>query len=357
MSSGPCADDGDTAPAAAAGPGRLPEYWVLLCAHGEAASNRFREHYAVSHRTLTHAAEVMPLPAPLRVAICTAGALRKRLSGRGGSRHNDLTRAQARALAAALTDDPQARYEVKAVFSSADPGVAAILAEAPAGTRILLQSMIPTDSRLSCGLQCRAAHGAGAGLTVQPLARLWEDPALVAVHREHLARQLRAGEAGAAAAEGVLLIVLHGTLLADKAGRPPAFHSGAQEKARYADALRDALEAMPVRPWERVEVAYLNHAVGGRWSQPAFEERLGQLAAEGVQALWVYPAEHLVESAETARIAVTLADAPLQHSRLLPCLNDSPLLIDYLAARVRDTVARGTGQPCGHCTLETPPHS
>ena len=326
--------------------------WVVLCAHGEASGRGFREHYDVSRRTLAHAAEVMPLPAPLRVAICAAGALRKALDPTSGSRHNALTHAQALALEAALAGDRDARYRVRVAFGSADPSVEAVLTAAPSDVTVLLQSMIPTDSRLSCGLHCRAAGQSTLAAAPRPLARLWDDPALVAVHRAHLAAQLEEAETSGSTDGRALLIVLHGTLLADKKGQPPAFHTGAQEKQHYGEALRDALTSLPWHPWERVEIAYLNHAVGGEWSQPSLEECLATLAGDGIQEVWAYPAEHLVESAETARLAQTLARNPRQRGHMLPCLNDSPRFIDYLAARVRTAVARGSGTACDRCPLD-----
>src|SRR6056297_1297675 len=119
--------------------------WVVLCAHGEAEGRGFRQHYAVSRKTLAHAAEVMPLPAPLRVAICTAGALRKALDPQSGSRHNELSRSQSRALEAALAGDEGVHYRVSVAFSSAQPAVQTVLAGAPPDATILLLSMIPTD--------------------------------------------------------------------------------------------------------------------------------------------------------------------------------------------------------------------
>jgi ferrochelatase len=324
---------------------------VVLTAHGESETAGFGEQYAVSWRTLAHAAEVMRLPAPLRVAICTAGALRKRLAGRAGSPHNGLVRAQADALGKALADDP-IRYRVVFAFASAEPGLGAVLAAAPRDVDVLLLSMIPTDSRLSCGLFCRAAAAHPNVAAVRPLARLWEAPDLVAVHRAHVAAWLvDRRDADTCGQGGALVIALHGTLVADEAGRAPAFHTGSREKTRYGEALRRALAGLPGGPWQRVEIAYMNHAVGGQWSAPTMEDTLARLAREGVRRVWAYPAEHLVESAETLRLKKTLAAGPLERGHCLPCLNDSPALIEFLAARVRAAAVRQEGRPCDQCPL------
>lgn len=329
-----------------------PAVFVVLAAHGEAEGRGVRERFSVSWRTLAHAAEVMPLPAAVRAGICTVGALRGRFGASDGSRHNTVTRAQARALDAVLGGDPAVRGEVVPAFASADPGVGEALSAAPEGAAVLLVSMIPTDSRLSCGLFCRAAAAHPVGETVRPLARLWAAKELVAVHRAHVAAWLSNQPLKKGTREdSALLVVLHGTLLGDKAGRPPAFHTGSREKDRYGAALREAFSAMPGRRWRRVEIAYLNHAVGGDWSRPSLEDSLAQLAREGVRGVYAYPAEHLVDSAETVRLAQTLAEAPLEYGVCLPCLNDAPALIDFLAERVRSAVASGEALPCDHCPL------
>jgi len=329
---------------------------VILAAHGEAEGRGFREHLAVSWRTLHHAAEVMPLPRALRAVICVVGALRKRFGANAASRHNAVTRAQARALADALADDPTISYQVVAAFASSEPGVAAVLTAAPPDGSVLLCSMIPTDSRLSCGLFCRAAASPPLAAVSRPLARLWEDTGLVAVHQAHLASWLQQqGHAGPAQPDGALVIALHGTLIADKAGKPAAFHNGSQEKSRYGEALRNALGELPGSPWTRVELAYLNHAVGGHWSQPTLEDGLDRLAREGTRSVWVYPAEHLAESIETVRLSQTLAAGPIRTAHCIPCLNDSPRFIDHLAERVRTASAHRQAQPCDHCPLAPGP--
>lgn len=329
---------------------------VILAAHGEAEGPGLREQFAVSWRTLAHAAEVIPLPAAARVGICGLGALRKRFAGKAGSRHNAMTRAQARGLADALERDGGMAVQVASAFASADPGVGDVLAAAPADVPILLMSMIPTDSRLSCGIFCRAVAarpgGEGAGPAVRPVARLWEDPALVAVHRTHVDAWVETHRAELPPREdSALVIVLHGTLLAGRDGRPPPFHTGRREKARYGEALRAAFAGPNDSPWRRVEIAFLNHAVGGTWSQPALEDCLADLARDGVRCVYAYPAEHVVESAETGQLEQVISASPVGRGYCLPCLNDAPEIIAFLADRVRAAVASRDAAPCDHCPL------
>lgn len=323
---------------------------VLLAAHGEAESAGFVENFRVSQHTLSHAAEVMHLPAPLRWMICTFGGLRKRLRGGPGSPHNDNTRRQVEALQAVLDRDGEHRYEVEAVFASSPPYLEAHLDPPDGIDRQVVVSMIPTDSRLSCGLICHALAAGDA--TCRPstavVARMWDDEALTIVHRDHVI-----AHAPSDRSEGpcCLVLVLHGTVVRDKHGQPPGFHAGVEEKDVYGEALKAALMAVPDRPWDRVELAYLNHGVGGQWSSPTLDERMKRLAEEGVDRVVAYPCEHLVDGGETTQLPAVLAATGVPDTHCLPCLNASEAFIDYLADRVRAVDRQDRAQRCAPCPL------
>jgi len=323
---------------------------VLLAAHGEAESPGFKENFDVSRRTLAHAAEVMHLPTPLRLAICTLGGLRKRVKGGDGSPHNANTRQQVAALQSALDQQGGEDYRVEAAFASSPPYLENVI-DLPAGMdRQLFISMIPTDSRLSCGLVCHALDSSADSTCTRStvLARMWEDPALTAIHRDHVRSHF---PAVSNASPCCLVLVLHGTVVRDRNGGPPGFHAGVEEKAVYGEALRDALMDVEDRPWDRVELAYLNHGVGGQWSSPTLDERMKQLADEGVRSVVAYPCEHLVDGGETTGLPGVLAATGVPETHCLPCLNSASPFIDYLAARIRAAEAAGIAGCCTPCPL------
>lgn len=327
---------------------------IILAAHGEAETAGLAENFRVGWHTLAHAAGVMRLPAPLRLAICASGALRKRLKGGPGSAHNALTRQQAQALQQVLSDDNVVRYEVQPAFASAPPYLEDEVTTVAAADRQIVLSMIPTDSRLSCGLSCHAMLAAGAAVRERTtvLARLWDAPELTKIHCAHIAAEFPARRSGGSCC---LVLVLHGTVVRDKQGREPDFHTGVTEKAAYAEALRTALLAMPGQAWDRVEIAYLNHGVGGQWSSPTLPELLVQLGSAGVHSVVAYACEHLVDGSETVQLPQLLAAGPVAETHQIPCLNASPGFIDFLASRVRAaTAAPGTSQYCDPCPLQRP---
>ncbi len=328
---------------------------MVLAGHGEGESSSILEQWQVGARTLAHAAEVMRLPLPLRWVISGLGAIRKRLSGWAGSPHNRWTRAQAAALARALEARLGEPVPVRAAFASSEPLFEELIAESHAACRRVFVSMTPSDSRLSCGLLCRALveQGAGAAQAVV-LARLWDDPGFVELNAAHVLTSCLAWPGQAQTRETpptALVLALHGTLVRGRDGRPPGFHTGQAEKEHFSAALRFALASEPAPPWHEVHAAYLNHAVGGTWTQPTVQAVLDELSARGFRRAWVFACDYLVESAEIrGELATTLADGPIPDARLLPCLNDSPLFIDFLAARVQQALEMPEGpwrcDPC-----------
>jgi ferrochelatase len=324
---------------------------IILAAHGEAETAGFVENYQVSRHTLAHAAEVMRLPAPLRLAICALGGLRKRWSGGPGSEHNARTREQAGALQSVLDGDGDIRYRVEAAFASSPPYLADAIVAPGDADRQLVVSMIPTDSRLSCGLICQALLAAAPSIRERTtvVARMWDDDELIRVHRDHIAAH---APGTPPATPCCLVLVLHGTIVRASNGGPPGFHAGATEKERYGQALREALLAVADRPWQRVELAYLNHGVGGQWSSPTLPERLEQLAGQGVRSVIAYPCEHLVDGGETVRLPDVLDASGVAEAHRIPCLNASDALIDCLAGRVRAALsAPRAAHRCDPCPM------
>jgi len=337
-------------------PATVGQLDIVLAAHGEAETAGFFENFRVGHRTLAHSAEVMRLPAPLRWMICTLGAVRKRFRRASGSPHNAWTRAQAAALARKLETALGESVTVRAAFASAEPSVEALIGRPCAAERRVFVSMMPSDSRLACGLICHALARSGVrSAQVQVLARLWDDPEFMALNAAHVRAACAAWPAGAESerSKTALVLALHGTLVRDLRGRPPGFHAGLVEKSLFAAALQAALEADSDSPWSVVVSAYLNHAVGGHWTQPTVAAVLDDLSRQGFGRVWVFPCDYLVEGIEiTGSLAATLAAAPVADTRLLPCLNDSPDFIDYLAARIQRALEHPADRwRCDPCPL------
>ncbi len=293
----------------------------------------------------------MSLPAPLRWLICLVGALRKRFGRKGGSPHNARSRSQAAALAAELERRFDAPMPVSLAFAACPPLVEALIAEPAVDRQRIFVSMSPSDSRLSCGLICHALRETGQGAErAQVLARLWDDAEFVALNVNH-ARAACDVASESEAAKTALVLVFHGTLVRNRRGQAPDFDTGLAAKQQFSGSLRTALLALDDAPWSEVFTAYLNHDVAGAWTQPTVASVLDDLGRRGVERVWAFPCDYLVESSElVGGLADALSTSPIQETRRVPCLNDSPAFMRYLAERIgRALDSGGEGLTCQGC--------
>lgn len=324
---------------------------IILAAHGEAETAGLMENFRVGWRTLGHAAGVMGLSLPLRLTVCSIAALRKRVTGRGGSSHNANTRDQAIALQDRLNEYRDGHYVVQSAFASAPPYLEEQISATVDIQQQMVVNLIPSDSRLSCGLVCHALIQSSQTYPQPPTvsSRLWEAPELVDIHLAHIAARFPHSHRKPS---NCLLLVLHGTLIKDRNGQAPPFHTGQEEKDFYANALLAKLMSYPDRPWQRVEIAYINHGVGGQWSRPSLSDMLSRLEQESVSHLTAYACEHLVDGSETSQLVIQLDQSSIPETHCLPCLNSSPDLIDFLAERIRAASNHHqTALCCDHCPL------
>src|ERR1041385_7619372 len=91
---------------------------------------------------------------------------------------------------------------------------------------------------------------------------------------------------------------------------------------------------------------WLNHVYGGRWTEPAIEDALRQVAEAGFQRVVYYPYGFVADNAESELEGrVALRGRPELVALHLPCLNDSRVYLAALARQVLDaTTQRRKGQ-------------
>lgn len=316
---------------------------VVLVAHGEAETAGFIENYRVALHTLRRASGIIPVPPPLQYFISFSSSLKKRLAGRrSGSPQNPLTRAQAKGLQAYLdryarAASPDLSFEVMASFSASEPYVEDSIEKTRTFDARILVPMAPIDNALSCGVLCD--HLAGS-CTPDELARtrvvgrLWRDAELHRACLDHLFGS--AGNRVAAPDEkSVLMLLCHGTLVEDRYGEAPSFRTGYEESLEFSDRLASLIADDPRNRWGRVMTAFLNHDVGGRWSEPSFEEACRMIDGQGYRQVSLFAAGYFSDGNETIhRSGLLAASKPDIRVETIPCLNDAPAFISCLAGKV-----------------------
>ncbi len=315
---------------------------VILVAHGEAETESFFENFSMIRHTLAHAGEVMKLPRPLQLVASLAGGMKNKVTFRAQkyrSPQNRITRQQASQLQEKLNRvvmPDQINFEVYSAFHATPPFVKDIVEQMSGHDLQLLVSMSPIDNRLTSGnlqrlsARCLPINGQRCPVVVHGF---WKDAGLRQVYLDHV---FSYGKTNGSA----LVLAFHGTLVKDTKGDVPMFHTGLKEMQEMGSTLRNAILIDPRNGYDRIEIAYLNHDVGGTWTKPSLAESLKALSSKGARDVDIFSCGYFSDGTETILYAQKEAAASSVKSiRFLPCINDSEAFADFLAEKVATVVA------------------
>jgi len=307
---------------------------VVLVTYGEPPTPAFMDHLVYSWRILlglTRSIAMIPKPALPMIALSRA-RLRNRMwtDERYGSPLETITGRQADDLHAALiARDPIADWRVTVAYEFRQPLLRDVLSDIPADEPVVVAPMYAAESGFTHALSRAVAADLGhvrpsAGSTqvlgafdARELGRIMGEYVRETVHK-------REGWSGDDVA---LVLAAHGTLLEPE--RPIDTGLAATE------ALCDAIQSELDPDFGLIVNGWLNHTKGGRWTEPAIELALHEVADAGFKRVVYFPYGFLADNAETeleGRLALrTQPDLDAWH---LPCLNTSAPLIDLLAGAV-----------------------
>jgi len=313
---------------------------VILAAHGEAETAGFFDNFSMNRHTLAHAGEVMNLPVALQLMIAVAGGAKNMVQFRKKnfrSPQNEITRKQAGLLAEKLARQAEEiEFEVHASFFVTPPFVGKVIEQTRQCDLQLLIPMAPIDNRLMSGsLDILAQRQQSSQSQMRPkvISGFWNDPDLLNISLDHLFMHAAPSDNTA------LVLAFHGTLEKNQKGEEPGFHTGSKEMGSMASALQKAVRNDPRNGYKRVEVAYLNHDVGGTWSSPSLQEMLESLHKKSVDALELFCCGYFSDGTETMLHAREhVAESSIKKSDFIPCLNESEAFAEYLAAKIRKAI-------------------
>ena len=143
----------------------------------------------------------------------------------------------------------------------------------------------------------------------------------------------------------------HCTHVADCCATPSPAHATCYRAQVYRTA--ELLARRAALPVGKYSVAFQSRLAGEPWLQPYTDHELRRLPAEGRRRLLVItPAftADCLETLEEIRVAgrETFLAAGGESFEHIPCLNDDPAYIDFLAGRVRRWLATGDAAPEGY---------
>ena len=148
---------------------------------------------------------------------------------------------------------------------------------------------------------------------------------LAALSAQHVLNRLPG--TGFEASKTALILAAHGTLL--EPSKP--IETGRENTER----LRRAIEARLAPTFGMVTHGWLNHARGGRWTEPPMDRALRGVVDAGYRKAIYFPYGFLADNAETQLEGPVIAgDLPQLDVRFLPCLNDSIALAEGIATQI-----------------------
>jgi protoheme ferro-lyase len=304
---------------------------VVLLTYGEPPTPAFFPQLKYSWRILLGLTRaVAPIPPALIPMIALARArLRWSLwtQERYRSPLEPLTHEQADRLAVLLAErDPATNWRVHVAYEFRDPLLLTALASLPNDEPVDVVPMYVADSAFTHQLARDtiarwAARTAARSAPVRVRPALDEAP-LIEAAAAHVRREIEARGIGGPG--WALVLAAHGTLLEP----PRPMETGRVGTERIAAGIAAKLG----NRFDRIQLGWLNHVYGGRWTEPAADVALRDLAASGVRKVVYFPFGFLADNAESqleGRIA--LRAVPEIEAVHLLCVNAAPELLQAIA--------------------------
>ncbi len=321
---------------------------VVVSSHGEVDSPSFRAYYDNMKHIFAHVSEIMPIPKLAQWLIPPIGAvIQTRKSKKEGyiSPMNRISARQAKTISDKLQQlySQDFQFSVLNTFETTPPYTHDLLHQILHAEHdydgVIALVMNPMESAFSCGAICRFALkelGAKAYRSVRVVTGLYKNEALMRLYADHIF-----SHAKPSSEKSGLIIALHGTVVSDTKGNPVPFHNGLMENQTLFSCLKQTIEHDSRNPFEHIEPAYLNHQVGGKWTEPTLAQTISLFKKNGIEHAYLFAAGYFADNSETHGNAQSqLKKAGFKTAHYIPCINDSEAFADLMAKEIVSAAER-----------------
>lgn len=205
---------------------------------------------------------------------------------------------------------------------------------------IVVVPMIPVESAFSCGVACQMVidlYGDTSFSKVKVMSKLWKKDRLHRIYIEYLFSQLSAPVRLCKGRKIGLVLVIHGTLVKNRAGNPPKLFTGLEETIAFFEVMKRKIMADPENIFHDVRQGCMNHSTGGEWTSDTIEKALLEFKREGYDGVVMFPYGFFADNSETEYDACKkLEQARFPVFQYVRCINDSPAFGRWLADEVLD---------------------
>jgi protoheme ferro-lyase len=204
---------------------------------------------------------------------------------------------------------------------------------------VIVVPMIPVESAFSCGVACQMVsdvYGDRRFEHVRVLNKLWQDPRLHRLYADYLFQRVDRGYVRKGTRTG-LVLVIHGTLVRDRAGNPPRVFTGLNETSAFFESMKKVIMSDPRNMFDDVRQGCMNHSAGGQWTSDTIEKALEEFEEEGYDCVVMFPYGFFADNSETEYEAQTLLEkSPIPYKQYIRCINGSPDFAGWLTERIVD---------------------
>ncbi|MEI6639703.1 MAG: ferrochelatase [Chlorobium sp.] len=205
---------------------------------------------------------------------------------------------------------------------------------------IIILPMIPVESAFSCGVACQMVvdvFGESAFGKVKVLSKLWNDPLLHRIYTDYLLREVSECMRPPKKAKIGLVLVIHGTLVKDRAGNTPTLFTGLAETMAFFEVMKRMIMVDPENIFTDVRQGCMNHSRGGEWTSDTIEIALEGFKEEGYDGVVMFPYGFFADNSETEYDACKkLEEAGFPLWQYIRCINDTPEFGHWLSGKVLD---------------------
>ncbi len=306
---------------------------VVLVSYGEPPAPDFAAQFAYSFRILQGLTRIIAaIPAPLLplIALSRARSRRRLWRARGyGSPLEAITTAKAARVRSTLEAmDRDVQWTAHVAYEFRKPLLETVLRGLPPDEPVWVVPMYAADSAFTHALSRQIAGRVSEAQTRSAPIRVLpaiDADRLAALSAQHILNHLPG--TGFEASSTALVLAAHGTLLEPQ--KP--IETGLENTER----LRHAIEARLGQSFGMVTHGWLNHARGGRWTEPPMDQALRGVVDAGFLNAVYFPYGFLADNAETQLEGRVISESlPQLDIRFLPCLNDSVGLAEAVAAQI-----------------------
>jgi ferrochelatase len=319
---------------------------VVVSSHGEVDQPSVRAYYDNMKHIFAHVSEVMWIPKLAKLLIPPIGAI---IQAQQSKKHgfispmNRISDAQSTLIAQELRkiDSIDADIEVFNAFETTPPYTQDILRAVKNNDAIVVLAMNPMESDFSCGAICRFAlkeFGETAYSKLRVVTGLYKHQGLLKLYANHIFSELKIAQTEKSRG---LMIALHGTVIADAKGNPVKFRNGYLENQTLFEGLKKTIVQDSRNQFEAIEPVYLNHQIGGKWTEPTLAQTTARFKENKIQQAFLFAAGYFADNSETAHSAATqLKKSGFDGAHYIPCINESKDFAAMLAVEISKTIQK-----------------